>query len=199
MSIPLNDLMQMLSNLAVIVTALFVAVTMWDTRRSAKASEKAVQAELTKSISDDISKRWIDVYNMKNEIQESPIRTLSDLVEQYKDDHRKYMASPEWARMRELCAFFERIGLDLYNNKDYINKKELFNKVTVDTFKDENGPVPDGVIYSRLKGPIEYLRPRYRHDLYEFYDKFLLLEYKKYINESEKHPLEKDRLRDFSK
>ena len=88
----------------------------------------------------------------------------------------------EWAKLRDVCNFFEFLGVSLH--EDHIEAEPLFVLVTVDVFKDiENGQpvsVADGVMYSRLKGPIEYLRAVYRPDIYWYYDEYLLPRYKQH-------------------
>ena len=127
-----------------------------------------------------IADRWSDIYDARNHVLAEPVLTKDAIFERHGRDYKKFLASDEWKAIRPVCNFFEFLGVILHQK--FIRGEELFVLVTVDVFKEivdrEDVLVPDGVMFSKLRGPIEYLREVYRPDIYVLYDKFLLKQYR---------------------
>lgn len=117
----------------------------------------------------DIARRWGELYHIRNEIMASSV-DAAGLRKEYGADYARFLNSDEWKKMRELCHFFEMVGLCIHERQ--LNPEMLFVIITVD---DKNE-----LLSKRLIPVIEYLREVYRPDLYMFYDKFLLPLYKRY-------------------
>lgn len=164
---------------AITIVAIF---TYFQIRAARKQFELQKLAERTRSFM-MIADRWSEIYNVRNAALGGSILTRDELLTKYQRNYKKFLASAEWKELRPLCNFFELLGTVLH--RKYIDPDDLFVLVTVDVFKENNDGteehVPEGVMYSRLKGPIEYLREVYRSDIYWFYDQYLLTRYKKHI------------------
>jgi hypothetical protein len=116
----------------------------------------------------DIANRWGELYSLRNEIMALSI-DANELRKEYGSDYVRFLNSDEWKKMRELCHFFEVVGLCVHERQ--LNPEMLFVIITVDD--------KDHLLSKRLIPVIEYLREIYRPDLYMFYDKFLLPLYNK--------------------
>ena len=111
----------------------------------------------------DIAKKWGSLYATRNAVMNSTIDGEA-LHNHHGNDYVKFLNSPEWKDIREVCHFFEMVGL--YLHEGYIKPDVLFVLVTVDD--------PEGKMSGKLIPIINYLREVYRPDIYVFYDQYLL-------------------------
>ena len=151
--------------------------------RYTESHDRSVRANMFMAI----AKEWSRVYKARNTLLSSTtVLTANDLYQKYGTKYRQFLQTDEWRQtLRPMCNFYEILGVML--EQKAIAPGPLFVLVTVDTFEavDSSGartPCPEGVMYQRLKGPIEYLRQQYRADIYEFYDKYLLVAYREYAD-----------------
>lgn len=61
----------------------------------------------------DISKHWGELYHLRNELMASSL-DVEDLRKEYGSDYARFLNSDEWKKMRELCHFFEMVGLCIH-------------------------------------------------------------------------------------
>lgn len=148
----------------------------------AKDHQLAVSTTKAQSLF-QISDKWTAIYPSRNAVLASRDISKTALLQKYGNDYSLFLNSEEdWTSVREVCNFFEFLGMLVQG--DFVDKEHLFVVVTVDRFDDPE--YPDGILYSKLKGRIEYLRQVYRSDIYEYYDKFLLPEYRAHAHVTEK-------------
>ena len=125
---------------------------------------------------DRISEKWTAIYGQRIRLFTSPIKKLNFFEKKHGTDYNAFIDGREWQEeFRSICAFFEYIGVLLYNN--IISDSQLFTLVTVDVFRgpgDNAAEVKEGILYSTLQGPIAYLRKVYRADIYLYYVDFLI-------------------------
>jgi hypothetical protein len=159
------------ATISAIAAAVAAVFNYLQSRRSAKQlsiQQKSERARIFKEIAD----RWSDIYQKRNDVLAAPILTQADLMNTYRNNYKQFLKTKEWTNLRDVCNFFEYLGVMLHEG--YIEPGPLFVLVTVDVYVDvENGQETKndiGVMYSRLKGPIDYLRHVYRRDIYVFYD-----------------------------
>jgi hypothetical protein len=174
--IAVTDLASVISTLFAAIATLFSFLQIQKNTIQMKHQQQAERARVFMEITD----RWSKIYPIRNHALAAPVVSKEDLLKNYGRDYKAYLDSQEWKDLRGVCNFFEFLGVVLHQK--FITPGELFVLVTVDVFKQEAAghveQVPDGVMYSRLKGPISYLREVYRPDIYVFYDQYLLVRYK---------------------
>jgi hypothetical protein len=177
-----------------IIAGLAAILTFFATRRHHRLAEVSARGDVFREIAAD----WSRIYDARNVLLNSPVWTAEQLKETYGDNFKAFLNSPSltpeerkqnpdarpaWREIRPVCNFFEVLGV--YLRQNLINAEALFVLVTVDVFRElQDGQtieVEEGVMYKRLKGPIEYLRSAYRPDIYEYYDKFLLQVFKEHV------------------
>ena len=113
-----------------------------------------------------ISDKWSVIYPQRNRVLNSEPTTLKQLQEKYAGNYRSFLASEEWNGIREVCNFFEFLGVILHQG--FIEAGPLFALVTVED--------AEGNTSSNLRPYIAFLRKHYRPDVYVFYD-YLLEQY----------------------
>jgi hypothetical protein len=116
-----------------------------------------------------ISDKWSVIYPQRNRVLNSEPTTLKQLQEKYAGNYRPFLASEEWNSIREVCNFFEFLGVILHEG--FIEAGPLFALVTVED--------AEGKTSGNLGPYIAFLRKHYRPDVYEFYD-YLLGQYEKH-------------------
>lgn len=143
-------------------------------RRSHELSVSAARADSLF----EIANRWSAIYLARNAVLAAEPIWEGRLAKEYGTDFNRFLNSPDWLEVRDVCNFFELLGMMLRENM--VTREALFVLVTVDRFSDPD--FPEGVMFERLRGRIEYLRKHYRPDIYTYYDQYLLPEYRKYLN-----------------
>jgi hypothetical protein len=118
--------------------------------------EKAFRAQIFMQITE----KWSAIYPQRNRVLDSEPTTLKQLEEKYTENYRPFLASEEWNGIREVCNFFEFLGVSL--QQGFIEAGPLFALVTVED--------KEGKTSSNLRPYIAYLRKHYRSDVYVFYD-----------------------------
>lgn len=176
------DPMLGLTIVAVLLNAVLLFVAIEQNRRIRQQNASLREQNTTMFL--NVADRWSSIYETRNEVLSSKLVTADDLRARFGEDYKEFLKSAEWQRMRPLLNFFEIAGYLL--KRGYLQAEDLFVLVSVDAFTDfENQTriqVPEGVLFIRLKGYIEYLRAIYKKDIYDNYDKVLLPAYKRYAN-----------------
>jgi hypothetical protein len=155
--------------LSVIVTVLFSVIQLRNAIKGLQGGDKAFRAQIFMQITD----KWSAIYKQRNAVLESEPTTVKQLEENknYQENdrpsYRKFLASEEWKGIREVCNFFEFLGLTLHQG--FIEAGPLFVLVTVED--------KEGKMSRNLRPYIAYLRKHYRPDIYVFYD-YLFEQYK---------------------
>lgn len=181
-----------LSGFGVLVSAISTIVLAVFARLQYRVSETTRDDGVRRDRSDRynrflaFSDAWTKVYEKRNDLLSAPeIVTSEGLLHLYGHEYENLLKTPDWRdNIRPILSFYEDLGLML--EQGLIEAKHLFLLVTVDSFEKynketaERASFPEGVMYERLKGYIEYLRKVYRPNIYEYYDKYLLVAYKKY-------------------
>lgn len=123
----------------------------------------------------DLSQRWTATYDHRQAVMK--ITAPDKIVAAYGSDYRLLLESDHWKHIRPLLNLFETIGLLVY--RGYVNPADIFVLVSVDNFPDPAGPndPSTGLLLEKMRPFIAHLRRHYRHDIYVFYDRFLLPEY----------------------
>ncbi len=142
--------------LSVIVTAVFSVITVRNAIKGLQGGDRTFRAQIFMQIAD----KWSAIYQTRTKVLSSTPRTLQQLEDEFKDDYQKFMISPEWLDIRQVCNFFEFLGVAL--DQGFIEEGPLFVLVTVED--------REGKMSRNLRPYIEYLRKHYRTDVYIFYD-----------------------------
>lgn len=171
-----------LSSLSLVVSLVvsFGAIySIWILIRQLKSIEKQAKVAETSQSSKiffTISEKWTQIYKQRNTLLSSPLMTVEQLETEFGSNYKKLFEKSHWIDVRMVCNFFESLGVMIEQQAIPLNL--LFALVTVDVYKDIDDKelqieVPEGVMYSRLKPYIQYLRKHYRPDIYLYYDNLL--------------------------
>jgi hypothetical protein len=141
--------------LGVVAAILFSSFQTRIAIKGAQRGDKSFRADIFMKIAD----KWSAIYETRNTVLNAEPTTLEQLEAKY-TNYRPFLASAEWKGIREVCNFFEFLGVVLHEG--FIDKGPLFVLVTV---QDKEGKMS-----RNLKPYIQYLRKHYRPDIYIFYD-----------------------------
>jgi|SRR5215469_5919220 len=157
-----------ISSVAAIISCTVAFIQIRAQSKQARAQELQASLDKREAFS-RISDQWNKLYRTRNAILDSNIDG-SELMDKYGRNYAKFLNSADWKEIRELCSFYELLGL--YIHDGLIEPDIAFVLVTIDE--------PDKRMSRKLVPVIEYLRKVYKKDLYEFYY-WLLAEYPKLV------------------
>ena len=146
-----------ISSIAAAISCTAVFVQLRSQQRQAKAQSLSADLDKRRALS-DIAEQWGNLYRTRNAVLESSVNG-DELYEKYGTDYAKFLNSAEWKYIREVCYFYEQLGLAIHDG--LIEPDVAFVLVTVDE--------PDKRMSNKLVPVINYLRKVYRKDLYDFY------------------------------
>jgi hypothetical protein len=144
-----------ISAFAAAVAAGISAIQGFIARRSTELTDHYGRTQLLLNVTD----RWTAVLPVRYRVRQKTY----DNVQSY-GSVDKFLASEDWQLARQVCNFYEFVGLLVYHRMLRVSTLLVF--VTVDPAD-----------FERLRPAITYLRENYRSDIYLFWD-YLLSETK---------------------